>query len=112
MEMFQFEITSMEFRDSLAEVYSEDFWDLAVPLENKVMLGMSGVKRTPGIKCVHMCPGGGEKAEGMSRLSLPRLFVTLFVCLVASCKKYIHTPRQSVKEAYRVRPTYTYYTGI
>ena len=50
-----------------------------------VMLGMSGLKRTPGIKCIHMCPGGGEKAEGMSRLSLPRLFVTLFVCPVERC---------------------------
>ena len=74
------------------------------------MLTMSGAKRTPGIKSIHMCPGGGEKAEGMSRLSLPCLFVTLFVCPVERCEKYMHTPRQSVKETYRVRSTY--YTGI
>ena len=57
-------------------------------LHNKqhvLVLGMSGLKRTPCIKCEHMCPDGGEKAEGMSRLSLPRLFVTLFVCPVERC---------------------------
>ena len=59
------------------------------------LLGMFGVRKTPGIKCIHMCPGGGEKAKGMSRLSLPRLFVTLFVCLDTSCKKYLCIRRGS-----------------
>ena len=48
------------------------------------LLGMSKAKRTSCIKSVHMCPGGGEKAERLSRLSLPRLSVILFVCSCSS----------------------------
>ena len=48
------------------------------------LLGMSTAKRTSCIKDVHMCLGGGEKAEGLSRLSLQRLSVILFVCSCSS----------------------------
>ena len=38
---------------------------------SQILLGMSEAKRTSCIKSVHMSPGGGEQAKGMSRLSLP-----------------------------------------
>ena len=38
MEMFEFKITSMEYAESMAEVYSQAFWELAIPLENMVIL--------------------------------------------------------------------------
>ena len=68
------------------------------------MIGMSGVKRTRGNICVQ----AGRESRGIVSPFSPASVSNLFVCPNVRRWKYMRTPRQSVKETYRVRSTYLY----
>ena len=62
------------------------------------------MKRTPGNICVQ----AGRESRGIVLPFFPASVCNLFVCPNVRRWKNMHTPRQSVKETYRVRPTYLY----
>ena len=62
------------------------------------------MKRTPGNICVQ----AGRESRGIVWPFSPASVCNLFVCPNVRRRIYMHTPRQSVKETYRVRSTYLY----
>ena len=68
------------------------------------VLGMSGVKRTP----CNICVQAGRESRGIVSPFSPASVCNLFVSPNVRRWKYMHRPRQSVKETYRVRSTYLY----